>query len=76
LLSCAGKRLIAALHPAKGSKVSSVSFYVDGKLKKKEVRTPFVLAIPTKGLSTPLRVLTKIQAPGKSTSLRRTLRGC
>jgi hypothetical protein len=70
------KTLIAALKPAKGTKLSSVWFYVNGKLKMKDRKAPFVAAIPTKGLSLPLRVTAAIQASGKSTFLRQQFRGC
>src|SRR5262249_41961938 len=75
-LACAGKTMIATLKPANGTKVSSVWFYANGKIKAKDRRAPFVAAIPTKGLNLPLKIAVAIQASGKSTFVRTQHRGC
>lgn len=75
-LACAGKTLIATVKPAKGPAVSSVWFYVNGTVRSKDRRAPFMAAVPTKGLHLPLEVAAAIQTSGKSTFLRKQYRGC
>jgi hypothetical protein len=75
-LVCAGKTLVLTNKPAPGLKVSSVWFYVNGKLRAKDRRAPFLATIPTKNLQLPLKLAVAIQASGKTTFLRKQFRGC
>jgi hypothetical protein len=75
-LACSKNTLSATVKPARGETLSSVWFYVNGKIKAKDRKAPFVAAIPTKGLNLPLRVTVAVQASGKSTFLRKQFRGC
>jgi len=76
-LVCARQHsLRATVTPAGGSKVLSVSFYANGKLRLTDTKAPYVAAIPTKGLHAPITITATIHLSGKTQTLRRRAAPC
>jgi hypothetical protein len=70
-LACARRRLVATVKPAKGSRVLSVGFSVNGKARTTDRTAPFVLSLSTKGLRAPVHVTAVVHFAKSKTTLRR-----
>jgi hypothetical protein len=68
--------LRATVTPAGGSRVVSVSFYANGKLRLTDTKAPYVAAIPTKGLHAPITITAAIHLSGKTQTLRQRASPC
>ena len=73
---CMAKTIIATVIPAKGSKVSSVTFVVNGKPVAIDKKAPFIARIGTSGLPAQLKVTARVKAGGKTTVLTKSIRRC
>jgi len=76
-VACARQHsLRATVTPAGGSRVVSVGFYANGKLRLTDTKAPYVAAIPTKGLHAPVTITATIHLSGKTQTLRRRAPSC
>ncbi len=75
-VSCKGKKLVATVRPAKGSKVTSVTFLVYGKAVGIDKKAPFTARIGTTGLAARLKVTARVKAAGKTTALTKSIARC
>ena len=76
VVACKAKTLIATVRPAKGSKVSSVTFLVNGKAVAIDKKAPFTARIATAGRPAQLKVTARVKAAGKTTVLSKSIRRC
>jgi len=75
--ACSGKTLVATVRPAAGSKVTSVTFLVNGKVVLVDSKAPFTLRAKQKtGHPAHLKVTARVRAGGKTTVLTKTVRPC
>ncbi|MGZ4155354.1 MAG: hypothetical protein ACXVQ0_12840 [Actinomycetota bacterium] len=75
-VKCSGHAVVATLTPAKGSKVASVSFSANGKLRAVDRKAPFVATIPTK-TKAPLTLKAVVHlVGGRSQTLATETTGC
>jgi hypothetical protein len=74
--SCKAKTLVATVRPAKGSKVTSVTFLVNGKALGIDKKAPFTARIGTAGLAARLKVTARVKAAGKTTTLTTSIAKC
>ena len=76
-LACARQHsLRATVTPAGGSRVVSVGFYANGKLRLTDTKAPYVAAISTKGLHAPITITATIHLSGKTQTLRQRAPSC
>lgn len=76
VVSCKAKTLVAAVRPAKGSKVTSVTFLVNGKAAGIDKKAPFNARIGTAGLAAQLKVTARVKAAAKTTVLTKSIARC
>jgi uncharacterized Zn-binding protein involved in type VI secretion len=75
-VACSGKTLVVTVHPAAGSKVTSVTFLVNGKPVAIDKKAPFTARIGTSGLAAQLKVTARVHAAGKTVAYTKTIRRC
>jgi hypothetical protein len=75
-LVCVRRVLHATVTPAKGSKVTSVRFYANGKLKSTDTKAPYVGSFTTGGLHAPLTISATISQSGKTQTVRKSTNPC
>lgn len=73
---CVKHTLRATVKVAKGSKVLSVFFYANGKLRLKDRKAPYVARIPTRGLRTPITIRAVVHQKGASKTVHRRAKRC
>jgi hypothetical protein len=73
---CSGKTLVVTVRPAAGSKVTSVTFLVNGKPVAIDRKAPFTARIGTRGLPARLKVTARVLAAGKTVALTKTIARC
>jgi len=76
VVACKGKTLVATVRPAKGAKVTSVTFLVGGKAVAIDKKAPFTARIGTAGLPARLKVSARVKAAGKTTVLTKSIARC
>ena len=76
VVSCKAKTLVATVRPAKGSKVTSVTFLVNGKSVAIDKKAPFTARVATTGLAAQLKVTARVKAGGKTITLTKSIRRC
>ena len=76
VVSCKAKTLVATVRPAKGSKVTSVTFLVNGKSVGIDKKAPFTARVATTGLAAQLKVTARVKAGGKTIALTKSIRRC
>jgi hypothetical protein len=76
VVACKAKTLIATVQPAKGSKVTTVTFLVNGKAAAIDKKAPFTARIGTAGLAAQLKVTARVKVGGKTTALTKSIRRC
>ena len=76
VVTCKAKKLTATVRPAKGSKVTSVTFLVGGKALAIDKKAPFTARIGTAGLAAQLKVSARVKADGKTTTLTKSIARC
>ena len=76
VVTCKAKTLTATVRPAKGSKVTSVTFLVGGKAVAIDKKAPFTARIGTAGLPAQLKVSARVKAAGKTTTLTKSIARC
>lgn len=76
VVSCKAKTLVATVRPAKGSKVTSVTFLVNGKAVGIDKRAPFTARIGTAGLPAQLKVSARVKAAGRTTTVTKSIPKC
>jgi hypothetical protein len=74
--TCTGKTLVATLRPAAGTKVTSVTFLVNGKAVLVDAKAPFTLRLKTTGHAKQVKVGARVRAAGKVTLVTKTFRPC
>ena len=74
--ACSGKTLVATLKPAAGTKVSSVTFLVNGKLIAVDSKAPFTLRLKMVGHPAHLKVAARVRIAGKATLVSKTIKPC
>jgi hypothetical protein len=74
--ACSGKTLVVTVRPAAGSKVTSVTFLVNGKAVAIDKKAPFTARIGTSRLAAQLKVTARVRAAGKTVALTKTIRRC
>ena len=74
--ACSGKTLVATVRPAAGSKVTSVTFLVNGKVVLVDSKAPFKLRYKASGHPAHLKVTARVRAVGKVTLVSKTVRPC
>ena len=74
--ACKGKTLIATVKPAKGAKVTSVAFILNGKTVATDKKAPFTTPIGTFGLAAPLKLTARVNQGGKTITLTKAVRRC
>ena len=73
---CKAKILVATVKPAKGSKVTSVTFLVGSKAVATVKKAPFAAKFPTAGLSAQVRVGARVTSGGKVVTLTKSIKRC
>lgn len=76
VVTCKAKKLSATVRPAAGSRVTSVTFLVNGKSIAVDKKAPFTARIGTAGLAAQLKVTARVKAAGKTTALTKSIRRC
>ncbi len=76
VVTCKAKTLIATVKPAKGTKVTSVTFLVGSKAVAIDKKAPFTARIATAGLPAQLKVSARVKAAGKTTVLTKSIARC
>jgi hypothetical protein len=74
--SCSGKTLVATLRPSAGTRVTSVTFLVNGKAVLVDSKPPFTLRFKATGHPAHLKVTARVRAAGKTTLVSKTVRPC
>ena len=74
--ACSRKTLVATLRPAAGTKVSSVTFVVNGKVVAVDSKAPFTLRFKATGHPARLKVTARVRAAGKTTIVNKTIKPC
>ena len=74
--ACSGKTLVVTVRPAAGSKVTSVTFLVNGKRVAIDKKAPFTVRVATTGLAAQLKVTARVLAAGKTVALTKTIARC
>ena len=74
--ACSGKTLVATLRPAAGTKVTSVTFLVNGKLIAVDSKAPFTLRLHVAGHPAHLKVTARVRAAGKTILVSKTVKPC
>jgi hypothetical protein len=74
--SCKAKTLVVTVRPAKGTKVTSVTFLVNGKAAAIDKKAPFTARIGTAGLAAQLKVTARVKVAGKTTVLTKSIARC
>jgi hypothetical protein len=74
--ACSGKTLVATVRPAAQSKITSVTFLVNGKAIAVDTKAPFTLRFRTTGHPARLKVTARVRAAGKVTLLTKTVKPC
>ena len=74
--ACSGKTLVATVRAAAGSKVTSVTFLVNGKVVLVDSKAPFGLRFKATGHPVYLKVTARVRAAGKTTVVTKTVRPC
>lgn len=76
VVACKAKTLIATVKPAKGTKVTSVTFSLNGKTVATDKKAPFTTPIGTFGLAAPLKLTAKVDQAGKTITLTKAVKRC
>jgi hypothetical protein len=76
VVACKAKTLIATVKPAKGTKVTSVTFILNGKTVATDKKAPFTTPIGTFGLAAPLKLTAKVNQAGKTITLTKAVKRC
>ncbi len=74
--TCSGKTLVAKVKPIAGSKVTSVTFLVNGKSVGIDKKAPFTARVATTGLAAQLKVTARVKVGGKTIALTKSIRRC
>jgi len=76
VVACKAKTLIATVKPAKGTKVTSVKFILNGKTVATDKKAPFTTPIGTFGLAAPLKLTARVNQGGKTITLTKAVKRC
>ena len=76
VVSCKAKTLIATVKPAKGTKVTSVTFLVGSKAVAIDKKAPFTARIGTAGLAAQLKVSARVKTGAKTIVLTKAVKRC
>jgi len=76
VVTCANKKISAAVKPAKGVAVTAVTFLLNGKAKATDKKAPFAAKFPTAGLSAQVRVGARVTSGGKVVTLTKSIKRC
>jgi hypothetical protein len=76
VVACKAKTVTATVRPAKGSKVTSVTFLVGSKAVAIDKKAPFTARIGTAGLPARLKVSARVKADGKTITLTKSIARC
>ena len=76
VVTCKAKTLVATVRPAKGSKVSSVTFLVNGRAVAIDKKAPFTARVGTAGLPAQLKVSARVKQAGKTATLTKSIPRC
>ena len=76
VVACKAKTLIATVKPAKGAKVTSVAFILNGKTVATDKKAPFTTPIGTFGLAAPLKLTARVNQGGKTITLTKAVKRC
>lgn len=75
-VACSGKTLVAKVRPASGTKVSSVTFLVNGRAVAIDKKAPFTARINTAGLPAQLKVSARVKQGSKTVVLTKVRKRC
>lgn len=76
VVTCAAKKIVATVTPAKGAAVSSVTFLLNGKPAAIDKKAPFTAKFGTSGLPTLVRVGARVKAGSTTVTLTKAVKRC
>ena len=76
VVTCAAKKIVATVKPAKGTAVTSVTFLLNGKPAAIDKKAPFTAKFGTAGLPAQVRVGARVKAGGTTVTLTKTIKRC
>ena len=76
VVTCKAKTIVATVRPAKGAKVTSVTFLVGSKAVAIDKKAPFTARIGTAGLPAQLKISARVKAAGKTTVVTKSIARC